>query len=76
MERSLSFGIIRSVSTFSRNLLIPPSAATILGLFSNEKGLVTTARVKIFACLQHFAMNGTAPVPVPPPIPHVIITMS
>jgi hypothetical protein len=43
---------------------------------SKPKGLVTTATVRIFSSLAISATMGAPPVPVPPPIPAVMNTMS
>ena len=43
---------------------------------SNVKGLVTTATVSAPQSMEAFAITGAAPVPVPPPIPAVMNTMS
>ncbi|MBA7619417.1 hypothetical protein ES703_26756 [subsurface metagenome] len=43
---------------------------------SKVNGLVTTAIVRAPFCLAVSAMIGAAPVPVPPPMPQVINTMS
>ena len=72
---SLSFGITISESTCcdsSSN----PSSATLARLPSNANGLVTTATVKMPISFATSAIIGAAPVPVPPPIPAVINSMS
>ena len=43
---------------------------------SNLKGLVTTPTVRMPASRAMSAIVGAAPVPVPPPIPAVMKTMS
>ena len=73
--RSLSFGIITKVSTFSFRFSIPISACLILLFPSNGKGLVTTPTVNISIDFAISATTGAAPVPVPPPIPAVINTI-
>ena len=73
---SLWFGITINVSTTSLNFSIPSSAATCLLVPSNAKGLVTIPTVRAPASLASLAITGAAPVPVPPPIPAVIKTMS
>ena len=73
---SLSFGIVIRVSTFSFNFSIPDSAWFALFLPSNENGFVTTPTVRIPISLATWATTGAAPVPVPPPIPAVINTIS
>ena len=76
MLRSLSFGIITKVSTFPLRALIPDSADFALFLPSNVNGFVTTPTVKRPNSFATSAITGAAPVPVPPPIPAVINTMS
>ena len=61
-------------STSSLNAFIPSSAT--LSFRSRFKGLVTTATVKAPTDLATLATIGEAPVPVPPPIPAAIKTMS
>ena len=73
---SFSLGTIINESTRSFNCAIPSSAIAIRFLPSNEKGRVTTPTVKIPICLATSAITGAPPVPVPPPIPAVINTMS
>ena len=75
-SRSLSFGITIIVSTFSFNLSIPLVAFCILVLDSKRKGFVTTPTVRAPCSFAIRAITGAAPVPVPPPIPHVTNTMS
>ena len=54
-----------------------PSSAFLMRLPpSKEKGFVTTATVKIPSSWATSAITGEAPVPVPPPIPAVMKTMS
>ena len=76
ISNNLSFGITISVSTFSFNLSIPARALFIRVLASNLKGFVTTPTVRAPCSLATRATTGAAPVPVPPPIPHVTNTMS
>ena len=64
------------VSTLSLSFSIPASALVIRVLASNLKGLVTTPTVSIPICFAILATTGAAPVPVPPPIPHVTNTIS
>ena len=61
-------------STCSTNSAKPLSAT--LPRRSNLKGLVTTATVKIPRSFATSATTGAAPVPVPPPIPAVMNTIS
>ncbi|OQA81905.1 MAG: hypothetical protein BWY29_01015 [Microgenomates group bacterium ADurb.Bin238] len=70
------FGITIRVSTLSLRISIPSSAVCIRRTPSNIKGLVTTATVRAPASLAIWAITGAAPVPVPPPMPAVINTMS
>ena len=70
-----SLGIIITVSAMSWSFSSPSSAWFSLFLPSNEKGLVTTATVRILSSLQTSATTGAAPVPVPPPNPAVINTI-
>ena len=64
------------VSTWSWRRAIPDIALFIRGFPSNVNGFVTTPTVKIPSPLEISAMIGAAPVPVPPPIPHVTNTIS
>ncbi|KAF5042575.1 hypothetical protein DSECCO2_511130 [anaerobic digester metagenome] len=61
---------------FSLSFFKPCSAFFILFLPSNIKGFVTTATVSIPCSFAIFAMHGAAPVPVPPPMPAVMNSMS
>ena len=65
-----------SESTCFANSAIPCSAKAMRFFPSKPKGLVTTATVKIPNSLAISATTGAAPVPVPPPIPAAINTMS
>ncbi len=76
ISRSLSFGIIISVSTCSLSLSIPMSALSIRFFASKLNGFVTTPTVSIPISFAIAATIGAAPVPVPPPIPQVTNTMS
>ena len=64
------------VSTFSLSFWIPVSACTARRLPSKPKGRVTTPMVRAPTDLAISAMTGAAPVPVPPPLPAVMNTMS
>ena len=64
------------VSTFSLSLSIPEIALIILCFASNLNGFVTTPTVRIPCSFASLATTGAAPVPVPPPIPHVTNTIS
>jgi len=76
ISSSLSLGTTISVSTFFLSLSIPEIALFILTLPSNLNGFVTTPTVRIPRFLAISATIGAAPVPVPPPIPHVTNTIS
>ena len=69
-------GIIIIESTYCERSLIPNSANCIRFLPSKLNGLVTTATVRIPNSFATLATIGAAPVPVPPPIPAAIKTMS
>ena len=73
---NLSFEMLIKVSTFGNNLFIPLIALCILTFPSNLKGFVTTATVSIPSSFAILATIGAAPVPVPPPIPQVMKTIS
>ena len=72
---SLSFDITSKVSTHFSRFCIPARATSERLGFSKLKGVVTTATVRIPRSLHILAMYGSAPVPVPPPIPAVRITI-
>jgi hypothetical protein len=55
---------------------MPSSASSILRRPSKSKGLVTTATLSEPSSLAMRATMGAPPVPVPPPMPAVINTMS
>ena len=74
--RSLWLGTAIRVSTIFRNSEIPSSAWRFLLFPSNWNGLVTIATVSIPSSLAISATTGAPPVPVPPPKPAVIKTMS
>ncbi len=73
---SFSFGTVIKESTYSANSVSPCCATAMRFLPSNGNGLVTTATVKIPISRATCATIGAAPVPVPPPIPAVINTIS
>ena len=75
-ERSLSFGITISVSTSLRRASIPISACCMRRTPSSENGFVTTPTVRAPSFFATRATIGAAPVPVPPPSPAVMKTMS
>ena len=72
--RSLGMTIIVSTCSFSSSN--PFSAISRRCTPSNANGLVTTATVSTPASLAIFAKTGAAPVPVPPPNPQVMNTIS
>ena len=77
MSISLWLGMTIRVSTLSLRFSIPSSAWTRRRAPSKRKGLVTTATVRApTSFLAISAMMGAAPVPVPPPSPAVMKTMS
>ena len=73
---SFSFGMVMRESTCSANSLRPCSAIAIRLRPSKGNGLVTTATVRMPISRATSATIGAAPVPVPPPIPAVIKTIS
>ena len=75
-ESNRSFGIMIRVSTLSFNLLIPDSAWSDRRRPSKPNGRVTIPTVSAPAARAISAMIGAAPVPVPPPSPAVMNTMS
>ena len=76
MFRSLSFGITISASTLSRSCSIPRLACLMRRRPSKVNGSVTTATTSAPVSFAIPAMTGAAPVPVPPPIPAAMKTMS
>ena len=74
--KSRSLGITINVSTFSLSLLIPVSACSARRRPSNANGRVTMPTVNAPSLRAISAMIGAAPVPVPPPSPAVMKTMS
>ena len=73
---SLSFSTTMSVSTFALRLRSPCSATSRRREPSNENGSVTTPTVSAPFLRAMSATVADAPVPVPPPIPAVINTIS
>ncbi len=73
---SFSFGIVMSVSTCSVSSAMPCSALRARCRPSKRNGLVTTPTVRAPSSFASWAMTGAAPVPVPPPMPAVMNTMS
>ena len=73
---SLSFGMTISVSTLSFSFSIPERALFIRVFDSKRNGFVTTPTVSAPCSFAIRATTGVAPVPVPPPMPHVTKTMS
>ena len=75
-SRSFWLGMTMRVSTFPLSSSRASSATLIRRIPSKAKGLVTTATVRAPASLASSATSGAPPLPVPPPIPAVIKTMS
>ncbi len=75
-DSSRSLGITISVSTFSLSFWIPASACTERRRPSKANGRVTTPMVSAPSDFATSAITGAAPVPVPPPLPAVMNTMS
>ena len=75
-SKSLSLGTTINVSHCSSSLDTPSSACFILWEPSKENGLVTTPTVSAPESLATLATTGAPPVPVPPPIPAAIKTIS
>ena len=73
---SRSFGMTIRVSTFSFNTWMPLSACSARRRPSKLNGRVTTPMVTAPKALATSATTGAAPVPVPPPLPAVMKTMS
>ena len=72
-----SFGMTIRVSTISERFLMPSTAEPERLRPSKVKGLVTTPTVRApTSFLAMSATTGAAPVPVPPPSPAVMKTMS
>ena len=71
-----SLGMMTRESTRLRSSSMPFSACIIRRRPSKEKGLVTTPTVRTPSSRAISATTGAAPVPVPPPIPAVMNTMS
>ena len=73
---SFWFGIVISESTYLPSSAMPMSATARRLLPSIENGFVTTATVRIPSSFATCATTGAAPVPVPPPMPAVMNSMS
>ena len=71
-----SLGMVISVSTRSRSCAMPSSAFLARWRPSKLNGLVTTPTVSAPCSFEICAITGAAPVPVPPPIPAAMNTMS
>src|SRR5205814_10330873 len=75
-----SYHLLRSFPTRRssdlRSSSSPTSASFILCCPSKKNGFVTTATVNAPISFEILATIGAAPVPVPPPSPQVIKTMS
>ena len=76
ISRSCWLGSTISVSATSMSLAIPSSAISIFRSSSKWKGLVTTPTVRAPISLATEPTTGAAPVPVPPPMPAVMNTIS
>ncbi len=70
------FGITMSVSTSAANSSMPSSAWAPRRAPSKENGLVQMPTVSAFTSREMRATIGAAPVPVPPPAPVAMKTMS
>ena len=75
-ESNRSLGMTMRVSTFSFRCWMPWSACTERRRPSNANGRVTTPIVSAPIPLATSATTGAPPVPVPPPLPAVMNTMS
>jgi hypothetical protein len=73
---SRSFGTMMIVSAMVRNCVIPCSATFARRRPSKPKGRVTIATVRTPSSRATWATTGAAPVPVPPPMPATMKTMS
>ncbi len=71
-----SFGTMMIVSTFSFSFWMPVSACTERRWPSKVNGRVTTPIVNAPICFAISATTGAPPVPVPPPFPAAMNTMS
>ena len=71
-----SLGMMTRESTLLRSSSMPCSAWVMRRRPSKPKGFVTTPTVRIPASRAISATTGAAPVPVPPPMPAVMNTMS
>ena len=75
-SRRRSLGMTSRVSTLSFSHCKPCLATADRLVPSKAKGLVTTATVRAPVSLISSAMTGAAPVPVPPPMPAAMNTIS
>ena len=73
---SLSLGMMISESTRLPSSSMPACATFIRLPPSSLNGRVTTATVRMFMLFAMSAITGAAPVPVPPPMPAVMNSMS
>ena len=73
---SFSLLMISRLSTFFSSSRMPSIALDCDSLPSFLKGMVTTATVRMPRSLAILAMTGEAPVPVPPPMPAVMKSIS
>ena len=76
MDQALVRDRDQRVDAFREDAAMPSSAARRRRLPSKSNGLVTTPTVSAPALLASLAITGDAPVPVPPPMPAVMKTMS
>ncbi len=75
-SRRLSLDTMISESTYFFSSSIPSAALLARRRPSNVKGRVTTPTVRAPSSFATLATSGAAPVPVPPPMPAVIKTIS
>ena len=68
--------MMRRLSTFFSSSWMPSTALDWDSLPSFLNGMVTTATVRMPRSFAILAMTGEAPVPVPPPMPAVIKSIS
>ena len=76
ISKIFSLSISIHESTLCINFDIPALACSALFSCSYLNGVVTTATVRIPSSLATFAITGEPPVPVPPPIPATIKSIS
>ena len=76
MSRRRSLGMMMRVSTCSLRMLTPSIAESVRRRPSQTNGLVTMATERMPSLRAMAATTGAPPVPVPPPMPAVMKTMS